>query len=885
MVRRKLHIILLIGILLWSIGGCRPAGHAPPVHRLLDQDEQVSIVTTPLMDLPKQFNTQTQILEKGWTDLTDLFGSDSFQVWGINTAFPVLAFDEIHTPPYMHIYRNGKPFPYLGDPGSEYEGWRCIRGEAHYKLNRRLDPRLFNSEGTFFSKEVILPAGPFRISLDYQHGFKDSTATRMNVLLDDDLLGTIRLGDTKQNIITGTASSGKHLVRLQLQETEPASLASEKTIIRTLFIKSDQDLLLFYLPTGTSSPTPGRFSVDYIREPFSPWAPPNKSANAPYLRRLHDLHRFNLKQRTGLRGSGMGSNPYKLKKKLQVTDKALNIFFAPTPTALSWELTVPENSRLQFGWGLLESTLRGNHSVVYEIEIEEDGQTRSLFSKRLTPAPGREPQVDLHNDIDLADFANKKIRLLFKTSGWIHNRSRPKALYSAFWINPVISPVKRDDDPAPNIILISLDTLRADHLGCYGYPRNTSPNIDAFQKESVFFSRAFSTAPATLCAHMSLMTGLNSHRHQIRTGRRLHPEIPTLAEFMHARGYATAAFTGGGQVSGIFGFNRGFDLYQENTGRLLERDTPDKLLDQSLNWLSHNRDKRFFLFLHTYQIHAPYWNESPLGDLFLSEDHLWDRLKLSGYLKQRAGSHPHKFFPLNTHKQENIVSLYDGEIRYTDEVFFGPLLDGLRRLGLYDNTMIILTADHGEAFYEHGMWLHEIQLYNELTHIPLMIKFPQSRHAGGKIKENVRIIDIMPTILGVLRYKASDWKKDGRDLAPLIRGRRDPIRICFADVLGDKELARVSVIRKNQKMIFNQGVHRKEIGAPDPPAERELYNFVSDPREKQNLADTDPQTSRELMKLVREYLRIDEASRAQRGASLTLDQDLINRLRALGYIQ
>ncbi len=885
MERKKLPICIFMGILLWIVGGCRRAAYQPPVHRLLDPDARISVITTPLMDFTKRFETQTHILKAGWTDLTRLFGSDRFRVWGIETPFPVLAFDETQPPPYMFVSRDGEPFPYLGDPGSQNEGWRCIRGEAQYKLNRRLDPKLFDSEGAFFSTEVILPSGPFRIRLDYQHGFKDSTAIRINVLLDDDLLGTIRLGDAKQNIITGTASSGKHLVRLQSLETAPASLASENNINWTLFIKSDQDLLLLYLPTGMPSPIPGSFSIDYIREPFSPWTPPNKSANAPYRRKLYDLHRFNLEQHTGLRGSGMGPNPYKLKKKLQVADKALNVYFAPTPTTLSWELTVPENSRLHFGWGLLESTLRENHSVAYEIELEHDGQAHRIFSKKLTSASPKQPHVKLHQKIDLADFADKKIRLLFKTSGWIHNRSRPRALHSAFWINPVISPVKQDDDPAPNVILISLDTLRADHLGSYGYSRNTSPHIDAFQKESVFFSRAFSTAPATLCAHMSLMTGLNSHHHQIRTGRRLHPEIPTLAEFMSTRGYATAAFTGGGQVSGIFGFNRGFDLYQENTGRLLERDTPDKLLNQSLNWISHNRGNRFFLFLHTYQIHAPYWNESPLGGLFLNEDHIWDRLKLSGYLKQRAGSHPHKFIPLSKEKQENIIALYDGEIRYTDEVFFGPLLDGLHRLGLYDNTMIILTADHGEAFYEHGMWLHEIQLYNELTHIPLMIKYPRSRHAGMRIVDNVRITDIMPTILGELRHNPSGWEKDGRDLAPLIRGRRDPARICFADVLGDHEPARVSVIRENKKMIFNQGVHRKEIGAPDPPAERELYDFVSDPQEKQNLADIDPQASRELMKLVREYLQVDETARIHRGASLDLDQDLINRLRALGYIQ
>lgn len=883
--RNKLTICILAGILLWDIAGCRRAAHQPQVHRLLDRDAGISIITTPLMDLPKRFETRTHILKAGWTDLTHLFGADRFRVWGIEIPFPVLAFDEMEPPPFMHVFRDGKPFPYLGGPGSENEGWRCIRGEVQHKLNRRLNAMNFDSENVFFSTKVILPAGPFRIRLDYQHDFPDSTAARINVQLDDDLLGTIRLGDVKQNTITGTASAGKHLVRLQLQEKGSASLASDKNLIRTLFIKSDHDLLLLYLPEGTPAPIPGSYSVDYIQQPFSPWIPPNKSANTPYLRRLHDLHRFTLEQPTGLRGSDMAPNPYKMMRKLQMRDKALNIFFAPTPTTLSWELTVPENSRLQFGWGLLESTLREKHSVVYEIEIEEDGQTRPLFSKRLTPARGQKPQVDLYNDIDLADFANKNIRLLFKTSGWIHNRSRPRALHSAFWINPVIYPVNRDDDPAPNIILISLDTLRADHLGCYGYYRDTSPNIDAFQKESVFFSRAFSTAAATLCAHMSLMTGLNSHRHQIRNGRRLHSEIPTLAEFMHARGYATAAFTGGGMVSGIFGFNRGFDLYQENTGRLLERDTPEKLLDQSLNWLNHNRGKRFFLFLHTYQIHAPYWNESPLGGIFLSEDHMWDRLKLSGYLKQRAGSHPHKFFPLSKEKQENIVALYDGEIRYTDRAFFGPLLDGLRRLGLYDNTMIILTADHGEAFYEHGMWLHEVQLYNELTHIPLMIKFPRSRHAGVRIMDNVRITDIMPTILAELKYDFSHWEKDGRDLAPLISGRRDPIRLCFADVLGDQEPARVSVIRENKKMIFNQGFHRKEVGSPYLPPEMELYDFSSDPWEKQNLADIDPRTTRKLMDSIREYLRVDAARRAQRGTSLTLDQDLINRLRALGYIQ
>ena len=260
-----------------------------------------------------------------------------------------------------------------------------------------------------------------------------------------------------------------------------------------------------------------------------------------------------------------------------------------------------------------------------------------------------------------------------------------------------------------NVVLISMDTVRADHLGTYGYGRPTSPNVDRLAEKAVVFENAISQSAWTLPGHGSMMTGLYPGRLGVTQypAKRSLPRVRSLAEEFSRAGYATGAFTGGGFVAAHFGFDRGFDVYASD-GRRFEHN-----LEEALSWLRNNKDRRFFLFLHGYDAHRPYYSTP--------EDK-----RAVGLMGKRTAEQRGFCRKDNREKPDNldvVIKYYDAAIRHGD-VAVGRFLDERGTLGLDDRTVVLITSDHGEEFFEHGNCDHVRFLYREVVGVPFILRVP-----------------------------------------------------------------------------------------------------------------------------------------------------------------
>ncbi len=317
---------------------------------------------------------------------------------------------------------------------------------------------------------------------------------------------------------------------------------------------------------------------------------------------------------------------------------------------------------------------------------------------------------------------------------------------------------------ADGVIVITLDTLRADRLGTYGYDRPTSPELDAFAAESVVFDSAFAQYPSTMVSHLSAFTGLYPREHGvIQRKLSLSPTLPTVAEVFKKAGFSTAAFTENGMISPASGLGRGFDqfIYQH----IGPPNGPDQVFDMGLQFLSEQSDpSRVFLWLHTYAVHTPYQPTAGNRELFL-DGVAPPTVPVTG-----------EFLSLVNRDQEQIEDadvaafsrLYDGQLRDVDTAF-GRFLQQLKESGWLDRLAIVVFADHGEEFREHGMLVHE-QVYPELTRIPLMIRHPSL--PAQRVESTVETIDMAPTLAGLAGL---DWQPvgSGRSLLPGLLGKSE----------------------------------------------------------------------------------------------------------------
>jgi len=335
----------------------------------------------------------------------------------------------------------------------------------------------------------------------------------------------------------------------------------------------------------------------------------------------------------------------------------------------------------------------------------------------------------------------------------------------------------------PNVILISIDSLRSDHLGCYGYTRDTTPVLDRIAGEGVLFETVVSSTSWTLPAHAALFTSLHDRVHGCFDGTVwLARSRETIAEAFKSAGYRTTGFFSGPYLHPVYGLSQGFDTYHDCTsysektiamlkgtaeakelGDLSHKDVTNPIVLKNVNgWLDTREDGPFFMFVHLWDVHFDYIPPPPYDTMF-DPDY---KGTVDGHFDVKVVERPSSWTDRDV---EHYKALYDGEIRWTDATL-GKLFASLKARGLMDDTMIVITSDHGEAFYEHGNRGHRYSLHDEEIRIPLIIRFPPSIQAGNRIKEQVHIIDIAPTILKLAGLPPLPGAL-GRDLSPLIENQ------------------------------------------------------------------------------------------------------------------
>jgi arylsulfatase A-like enzyme len=408
-----------------------------------------------------------------------------------------------------------------------------------------------------------------------------------------------------------------------------------------------------------------------------------------------------------------------------------------------------------------------------------------------------------------------------------------------------------------NVIFVSFDALQASHVHNLGYFRDVTPTIDKMASQGFNFVQAISVSSWTVPSSMTWFTGVYPSQHKvvnkystyskdekvISNLKKLSPNMVTLAEVLKKNGYATGGFTGDSGVSGVFGFNAGFDVYFDNTPPFsgMELSSP-----KALNWITENKDKKFFLFLHGYDSHGQYVPPDGFDYRFADPGYNW---KYNGSREQQAALRElglqQGYLNLSSDDVKFWRAVYDEKIQRADAKF-AKFLEEFEKLGLMNKTIFVLTSDHGTEVYEHGKFDHGFSLYDELVHVPLVIVLPGSNE-GKIVGSQVRNLDIMPTILDLLNINVDRSVKnqmEGVSLVPLMRG--DNLNLDAFVETDYRQYTYKRAIRTNDgwKFIYSMENGRKE-----------LYNIKDDPQELNNLADKEPEISAELQQRLFDHIK------------------------------
>ncbi len=411
------------------------------------------------------------------------------------------------------------------------------------------------------------------------------------------------------------------------------------------------------------------------------------------------------------------------------------------------------------------------------------------------------------------------------------------------------SPDRTAGTSGPSVILITVDTLRADHLGCYGDSDIETPVIDSLAREGVVFRRAVSQVPLTAPSHAALLTGTypfwNGFQSWSDTG--LRPGVPTLAEVFQGHGYTTAAFVSAFVLDSMWGLSRGFGLYDDwfKTQDYQAMQNYDverrggETIDHVLNWLKSPPQQPFFLWVHLYDPHFPYDPPEPF--------------------KTKYRSH-----------------LYDGEIAYDDQQL-GRLFEFLKGQGLYSSSLIVLTSDHGEGLGEHQERAHGYFIYNATVHVPLIIKLPAGRSPGQRsISQVVNMVDIAPTLARLTGIPDSATRSfQGQSLVSLMeKGDESTPRFGYSESLLPRDLLNA------HSLAGVQTVRYAYLQAP----REELYDLERDPGEKHNILRENPALTESLRQAARDLRTRFEPPRDAAPHGGSLSQEAVEKLRSLGYV-
>ncbi len=433
----------------------------------------------------------------------------------------------------------------------------------------------------------------------------------------------------------------------------------------------------------------------------------------------------------------------------------------------------------------------------------------------------------------------------------------------------------------PNVILIIVDTLRADHLSCYDYERNTSPAIDSIAKGGIQFLNAYTTAPWTQPAVASIITGLLPYYHNVcDLFDILSPDNITLAELLRDEGYKTGAVISHKLLESKLGYAQGFDYYNEDNVGDESTVSSDKVTGNAVKWIDNNKKNDFFLMLHYFDPHYAYEHHEDFdystgyeGELKAGDD-IWD-------LRSRKDN-------MSNEDLSFLKNLYDEEISFTDKNI-GILIQYLKDENLFDKSIIVITADHGEEFNEHGWLGHTVHLYEELVHVPLLIHIPGNEYTPKKIKGNVSVADIVPTILELLDIGYDKSVFNGKSLSGKIKGENEivkdnPVFFQITFALNEEKN-----LRAKQKFSIKNGVLLgKEKLIYDIANEVwELYDISSDKSEKSNISTEKTETYKQLKSYLEKSPIREQGERGlSKGANkLTPSKKDVESLKSLGYLQ
>lgn len=533
-----------------------------------------------------------------------------------------------------------------------------------------------------------------------------------------------------------------------------------------------------------------------------------------------------------------------------------------------------ESCVLNFAMGIRKQAQRKSDGVGYRVTVKRGDGTEKIFDEYLNPRL-EEHRGWVDRSVPIPGTESGEFSLIFEVSigktryydqsGW----AAPHVVCNAMSSQPNTS--KR-----PNVVLISIDTLRPDHLGFYGYDRPTSPNLDALAEESLVFDHAFAPAPHTLPSHASMFTGLYPHEHG--AGHR-YPEAPlpekiqTLAEALSDEGYQTIGFSAGGMMSQRYGLSQGFDEWTERQPANLK-----SVMPAVFDALGRAGSDPLFLFLHTYDVHGPF--EQPEEYRYFKAAEGAPRIPSQDWVKLLT-SKAHKYHKLGRFQGlPDVLASYDSGIRFVD-IQLARLFEQLRSRGAFDNTLLIVTSDHGETILDHGRYIgHAYTLDEGVVRIPLLVKFPFSRKAG-RHDGLVQLVDIVPMVLDEVdiepEAELADSPLERNKGREWVQGEASHTGARYLRTERWKIISETTDAWDKRKKIFGQEADRFETGW-------QIFDLEQDPEGSKNLFEENKSYPSDVRKLI-STLGSFEVPGQKIGQEEAPQGEHADALRALGYIQ
>lgn len=555
--------------------------------------------------------------------------------------------------------------------------------------------------------------------------------------------------------------------------------------------------------------------------------------------------------------------------------------FAHAPARISFPaVPVYQEGRLEFGIGIhQEAWERPGDGVTFLVEgVDGSGRTHPLFERHLDPYNQPQDRRWFDESVDLGQFAGQQVQIVFRTLAGQHNQNdwaawgRPRLLSEA-------SASPHGDRP-PNVLLISIDTLRADHVSSYGYPRQTTPTLDRLAAQGVRFLHAYSQSEHTNPSHSTMLTGLYPRSHGVTNNRTMLPaETVTIPERLAALGYRTAGAVSVYHLGPVWNMNQGFQDFYPTGG---DRRRGGTTTDIALEWLIEQRQEPFFMWVHYFDPHAPYLPSYPYNMLYDGTSPAAPyRLPMQALDQPDDWLERYGDWPPPVEDVAEVIAQYDGAITYADTQV-ARLLAYLEEQELSDRTIVAVTSDHGEGFGEHGVAFDHFGLYEEMVHVPLIIQAPGRLPRGQEVEDLVSLVDLGPTLFELMGLPIPEDMQGTSLVDPMTDHRWRGHEGIVSQQHDDLSL---SIRSPDWRLILQQQDYDVWPLYTLRAGQTELYDLQADPEETHNLEAAPSPDARRAQADLSESL-IDWKQRTPPATGTTaapLDEETEEMLRRLGY--